>query len=213
VRDRWDTGRIEAFSDGIFSVAATLLVLEISVPQADFDHLWRGIGDQWPSYLAYATSFLTVGGIWLTHHAIFRSLRFADAIVTRLNLILLMAVAFLPFPTKLVAEAIDSHDAERAAVIFYGATLLVISVLVTALVRYAGSQPELIEEEGRDDAVALAAGARPALGLYVVVLALAFIAPKVAAFGFLAIALFMIMRARGKPRPKIMRARGEPRPK
>jgi transmembrane protein TMEM174 (potassium channel) len=53
VKDRWDTGRVEAFSDGVFSVAATLLVLEISVPAADFDHLWKGIGDQWPSYLAW----------------------------------------------------------------------------------------------------------------------------------------------------------------
>jgi uncharacterized membrane protein len=140
VRDRWDTGRIEAFSDGVFSVAATLLVLEISVPEADFDHLSKGIADQWPSYLAYATSFLTIGNIWLRHHAIFRRLRFADTIVTRLNLLLLMAIAFLPFPTKLVAEAIESSNAERTAVLFYGATLLLISVLITGIIRYAGSQ-------------------------------------------------------------------------
>jgi TMEM175 potassium channel family protein len=200
VKDRWDTARIEAFSDGVFSVAATLLVLEISVPASDFNHLWKGIGDQWPSYLAFATSFLTVGGIWLSHHAIFRHLRFADSVVTRLNLLLLMAVSFLPFPTKLVAQAIDSSDAERAAVIFYGATLLVIFILVTSIMRYAGSKPELIEEEGRDEVVALASGARPALGLYVVVLALAFLAPKVAAFGFLAIAVFAILRVRSPGR-------------
>ena len=199
VRDRWDTGRIEAFSDGVFSIAATLLVLEIAVPEADFDHLWKGIADQWPSYLSYATSFLTIGGLWLVHHAIFRRLRFADFNVTRLNLLLLMAVAFLPFPTKLVAEAIDSSSsAERAAVLFYGATLLVISVLITVIVRYAGSRPELIEEEGRDEVVALAAQSSPNLAFYLVVLALAFLAPKVAAFGFLAIAVFAIMRVRGE---------------
>jgi TMEM175 potassium channel family protein len=199
-KDRWDTGRIEAFSDGVFSVAATLLVLEISVPAADFDHLSKGIADQWPSYLAYATSFLTVGGIWLTHHAIFRHLRFADAIVTRLNLLLLMAIAFLPFPTKLVAEAIDSSSAERTAVLFYGATLLVISILINEMVRYAGSEPELIEDEGRDEVVALAAGSSPNLGFYVVVLALAFLSPKVAAFGFLAIGVFAILRVRSPDR-------------
>ena len=198
MRDRWDTGRIEAFSDGVFSIAATLLVLEIAVPEADFDHLWKGIADQWPSYLSYATSFLTIGGIWLVHHAIFRRLRFADYNVTRLNLLLLMAVAFLPFPTKLVAEAIDSSTAERAAVLFYGAALLVISVLITAIVRYAGSRPELIEEEGRDEVVALAAQAGPNLAFYLLVLALAFLAPKVAAFGFLAIAVVAIMRVRGE---------------
>ena len=199
VRDRWDTGRIEAFSDGVFSIAATLLVLEIAVPEADFDHLWKGIADQWPSYLSYATSFLTIGGLWLVHHAIFRRLRFADYNLTRLNLLLLMAVAFLPFPTKLVAEAIDStSSAERAAVLFYGAALLVISLLITVIVRYAGSRPELIEEEGRDEVVALAAQSSPNLAFYLAVLALAFLAPNVAAFGFLAIAVFAIMRVRGQ---------------
>jgi TMEM175 potassium channel family protein len=195
--DRFDTGRIEAFSDGVFAIAATLLVLELAVPEADFDQLWKGIADQWPSFLAYATSFLTIGGIWLVHHGIFRRLRFADSTVIRLNLMLLMAVAFLPFPTKLLAEAIDSTDAERAAVLFYGATLLIISVLITVIVRYAGSRPNLVEEEGRDEAKALAAQTSPNLGFYVVVLALAFLSPKVAAFGFLAIAVFAILHARG----------------
>ena len=196
VGDRYDTGRIEAYSDGVFSIAATLLVIELAVPAADFHHLWKGIADQWPSYLSYATSFLTVSGIWLVHHAMFRRLRFADSIVTRLNLLLLMAVAFLPFPTKLVAEALDSGSAERTAVLFYGATLLVISVLVTVIVRYAGSRPDLIEEDGRDQVVALAAQATPNLGFYVGVLALALLAPKVAAFGFLAIAVFAILHVR-----------------
>ena len=93
--DRYDTGRLESYSDGVFSVAATLLVVDLAVPSADFDDLWRGIADQWPSYLSFATSFLTVGGLWLVHRSIFHALRFADSVVTRLNLLLLMAVAFL----------------------------------------------------------------------------------------------------------------------
>jgi uncharacterized membrane protein len=197
MRDRFDTGRLEAFSDGVFSIAATLLVLEIAVPAAGFDDLWKGIADQWPSYLAYATSFLTIGGIWLVHHAIFRHMRFADTVMTRLNLLLLMVVAFLPFPTQLVAEAIDSTTAERAAVLFYGATLLVISVLVTALVRYAGTRPELVEEESRESAKALTAQVSPNVGFYLAVLALALFAPEVAAFGFFAIAVWAIVHARG----------------
>jgi uncharacterized membrane protein len=198
MENRFDTGRIEAFSDGVFSVAATLLVVDLAVPAADFNDLWRGIGNQWPSYLAFTTSFLTVGGLWLVHHAIFRHLRFADSAVTRLNLLLLMAVAFLPFPTKLVGEAINSSGAERTAVIFYGATLLVISVLITAIMRYASSRPDLVEEEGRDQVVELAAQAKPKFGFYVVVLALALLSPKVAAFGFLAIAVYAILRVPGE---------------
>ena len=198
--DRYDTGRIEAFSDAVLAIAATLLVLEISVPEADFHDLWKGIADQWPSYLSYATSFLTIGGIWLLHHGIFRRLRFADFTLSRLNLALLMAAAFLPFPTKLVAEAINSTDAARVAVLFYGGTLLVISVLITAMIRYASSRPDLIEEGNRDEVVALAARAGPNAIFYGVVLALAFLAPKVAAFGFLAIAILAIVRVGAEPR-------------
>ena len=114
VGTRWGTGRIEAFSDGVFAIAITLLILEIGVPEAAFDNLWRGIVDQWPSYLAYATSFLTIGGIWLAHHGIFRRLQYADQRVMLINLLLLMAVSFLPFPTKLMAEAIaDVNDIEK----------------------------------------------------------------------------------------------------
>jgi uncharacterized membrane protein len=119
--DRWSTSRLEPFSDGVFAIAITLLILEISVPERAFENLWKGIADQWPSYLSYVTSFLTIGGLWLAHHGIFRRLASADNAVMRLNILLLMLVAFLPFPTKLVAEAIDrATAAERAAVIFYG---------------------------------------------------------------------------------------------
>jgi uncharacterized membrane protein len=73
--DRFESGRMEAFSDGVFAIAITLLVLEISVPDGAFDDLWRGLADQWPSYLAYATSFATIGGLWVAHHGLFRRLR------------------------------------------------------------------------------------------------------------------------------------------
>ena len=92
--NRWDTGGTEAFSDGVFAFAITLLVLDIDVPESAFSHLWRGIADQSPLYLGYATSFLTVGGIWLVHHGIFRRLQYANGWVMRVNLLLLMAVAF-----------------------------------------------------------------------------------------------------------------------
>ena len=146
----------------MFAIAITLLILEVSVPESDFDNLWRGIVHQWPSYLAYATSFITIGWIWLIHHGIFRRLQYANRRLMRINLALLMAVSFLPFPTKLLAEAIHDRDAERAAVIFYGATLLVISLLLSALwgvIRRERDllKPEVSEQEinahpGRDDA-------------------------------------------------------------
>jgi uncharacterized membrane protein len=141
MRDRWATGRVEAFSDGVIAIAITLLVLEIHVPPSDFENLWRGIANQWPSYLAFATSFLTIGSFWLLHHGVFSRLRYADARIMRLNLLLLMAITFLPVPTKLMAEAIHDTQTERAAVITYGLNLLAISVLYRLLRESAARRP------------------------------------------------------------------------
>jgi uncharacterized membrane protein len=198
VDDYWGTGRTEAFSDGVFAIAITLLVLEISVPESAFGDLWSGIADQWPSYLAYATSFMTIGGIWLAHHGIFRRLQYANRELMVINLLLLMATAFLPFPTKLMAEAIHDEEATRAAVIFYGGTVLVISLLLSLLwgsvARDRGVlKPEVSEKE--INAIALAT--TPSIGFYVAVIALAIFAPRIAVFGYLVIAVVGVLRIRG----------------
>ena len=109
------TGRLEAFSDGVFAIAITLLVLEISVPPDASDDLLGAFFDQWPSYLAYLVSFATIGVTWLRHTAITHYLHGVDTSVVRLNLLLLLFVSFLPFPTRLVAEHIREDAAERVA--------------------------------------------------------------------------------------------------
>jgi TMEM175 potassium channel family protein len=196
--NRWETSRIEAFSDGVFAIAITLLVLDIGVPQSAFDNLWRGFADQWPSYLAYATSFITIGGIWMLHHGVFRRLRYADNLVMRINLLLLMAVSFLLFPTRLVAEAITSGSAERAAVVIYGASLLLISLTFGALSYAIGRDPDLLEPGVTAGEVrALVRAVQPNAGFYVGFTFLAGAAPRVAAFGFLLSSLAGVMRARG----------------
>jgi uncharacterized membrane protein len=100
------TNRLEAFSDGVFAIAITLLVLEISVPAGAETHLLRAVLDQWPSYLAYVVSFSTIGAVWVAHSAITEYLVGADLGLVRLNLLPLLVVSFLPFPTKLLAESI-----------------------------------------------------------------------------------------------------------
>ena len=195
---RWDTGRTEAFSDGVFAVAITLLVLDVRVPPSAFDDLFRGIVQQWPAYLGYATSFLTIGGIWLAHHGVFRRLRYANRHVMRANLLLLMAVAFLPYPTRLVAEAFQSESAERVAVIFYGLNLLAISGLFAALWGGVVADRGLLRPEVEDEEVrAILAAATPNLGFYVGATALGILLPRVAAIGYLLIALVAVLRARG----------------
>jgi len=197
-RGRWETGRTEAFSDGVFAIAITLLVLDIRVPAAEFDNLWRAIVHQWPAYLGYVTSFLTIGGIWLAHHGVFRRLRYANNRIMRINLLLLMAVSFLPYPTRLVAEAIRNNSAERAAVIFYGLNLLAISTLFGALWATVARDRRLLKPDVSDKEVrAVLVAATPNIGFYIGATILAILAPKVAAIGYLLIAIVFVLRARG----------------
>jgi len=198
MQNRWTPGRIETFSDGVFAIAITLLVLDLGVSQSGFRDLWRAIAEEWPAYLGYATSFITIGWLWMAHHTIFRRLRFANSAAMRLNLVLLMAVAFLPYPTRLMAQAIYSDDAERAAVIFYGAWLLVISFLFWGLWRSIERDRDLLKPDVTErDAKAISSATTPSLGLYVVVIVLAIFAPAVAAFGYLAVAVVAVLRVRG----------------
>jgi uncharacterized membrane protein len=198
VGDRWETGRIEAFSDGVFAIAITLLVLDISVPPEAFDDLLSGIIDEWPSYLGYATSFLTIGALWLAHHGVFRRLRYANNRIMRINLLLLMVVAFLPYPTRLVAEAIRDQSAERVAAIFYGAVLLAIALLFSVLWGAVARDRELLRPEvGEDELNAILVRASPSIAFYGGAIVLAAVAPRAAAFGYLLIAVFGVLRVRG----------------
>ncbi|RZT78261.1 putative membrane protein [Micromonospora violae] len=115
-------GRLTAFSDGVFAIAVTLLVLEIQPPH-DFGHLLRGLGALWPSYLAYMLSFLLIGQVWVNHHVMFDRVRHVDRGVLVLNTLLLMVIAFLPFSTSLLAEALRAKQGLRPSVVVYGGTL------------------------------------------------------------------------------------------
>jgi uncharacterized membrane protein len=103
VRRAFDTDRMKAFSHGVFSIAATLLVLDLAVhpPGTPLQQVLHG----WPGYVAYLVSFLTIGGAWLGHTALTERLTRTDLIFLQINLVLLLVVAFLPFPTRLIAEA------------------------------------------------------------------------------------------------------------
>jgi uncharacterized membrane protein len=98
-----DTGRLVAFSDAVFAITITLLVLEIRAP-ADYTNLLHGLLELWPSYLAYVVTFLFIGQVWANHHVMFDHIELADRAVLLLNTLLLMVVAFLPFATSVLAE-------------------------------------------------------------------------------------------------------------
>ena len=129
--------RMEGFSDGVFGFAATLLVLDLALrpPGTPLQQVLHA----WPGYLAYVVSFLTIGGAWLLHTALTDQLARADSLFLRLNLLVLLVVVFLPFPTGLVADALrhDDISAERVYVTMYGLTLLAIRLMGFALDAYA----------------------------------------------------------------------------
>jgi uncharacterized membrane protein len=148
VNERWETNRVEAFSDGVLAIAITLLVLEISIEPDQYDQLARALLHEWPAYLAYVTSFFTVGSVWIAHHDLFARLKVIDPVLLRLNLVLLLAAAFLPFPTGVLSQSFEAGEsAERAAVVFYGATALVIELILRSMIRYAATRPELVAGE------------------------------------------------------------------
>jgi uncharacterized membrane protein len=126
------TSRMEAFSDGIFAIASTLLVLDLAIPAASLPGVGQRLLDKWPIYLAYLVSFATIGQAWLGHSVITEYLDRADSILLRLNLVLLFFVSVLPYPTHMLAEYFSSDNAERIAVTVYGLNLLAINGFISA---------------------------------------------------------------------------------
>ena len=187
------TGRLEAFSDGVFAIAVTLLILDIGVSGTAGQDLGAAIRGLWPSYLAYVASFSTIGAAWLGHNAITEYLDRADAAFVRLNLLLLLFVSFLPFPTRLVAEFIHQDTAERVAVTFYGIVLLLSSTMLLVLWRYA-VRARLVRPDTADEEIELLTQRlTPGLSAYVVLIVSGLFLPVIAVIGYLGIALYYII--------------------
>lgn len=137
--------RLEAFSDGVLAIVITLLILDVKVPSVPPGHLAAALSDQWPRYVAYLMSFLIVGIIWLNHHATIQLLARTDHGTQVLNLLLLLPVSVLPWPTALLAEYAShgTHSDARLAVAIYGGTSTIMAVTFNILWRYLLRHPEL----------------------------------------------------------------------
>jgi uncharacterized membrane protein len=159
---RRDTKRLVAFSDGVFAITITLLILEIRPPANDED-LLNGLLALWPSYLAYALTFLFIGQVWVNHHVMFDHIRVANRVILLLNTLLLMVVAFLPFATSVLAGSLRSGDGQRTAVVFYGVAFDLTALTFNAVWQYARRRRLL--NTALDPAVATAIGRRFQLAL------------------------------------------------
>jgi uncharacterized membrane protein len=188
------TTRLETFSDGVFAIAATLLVLEFGVNEAS-PNLSHQLLHLWPSYLAYATSFLTIGIIWINHHYCVATLERCDRVLMFLNLLLLLVVGFLPFPTKLVAHYLQRPD-EQAAVLAYCATFVVMSIVYNTWWRYASGNRRLIRDDVPDSTVrAISRAFNPGVPMYTAVFLIAFASPLASVILTFAIAAFYLPSA------------------
>jgi uncharacterized membrane protein len=154
--------RLVAFSDAVFAITVTLLVLEIRVP-ADYTNLLHGLTALWPSYLAYALSFLFIGQVWANHHVMFDHIRAADRVILLVNTLLLMIVAFLPFVTSVLAGALRAGHGLRTAVVFYGIAFDATALTFNLVWQYARRRRLL--SQTTDPAGATAIGRRFQLAL------------------------------------------------
>jgi uncharacterized membrane protein len=182
------TQRLETFADGVFAIAATLLILDVR------PHGSGGLGEQllhaWPYYAAYAISFLTIGIIWCNHHGMFGEITSVNRPFLLINVAFLMLVAFIPFPTKLIAEHMGDGDA-RAAVIAYGVVLTVTAVLFNVVWRYAASANRLLRADADEKRVrGITRSYTPGPFIYAAATLMGAAFPEVGVVMFAAIALF-----------------------
>ncbi|MGB2951911.1 MAG: TMEM175 family protein [Gaiellaceae bacterium] len=186
-----ETGRLEAFSDGVFAIAITLLIIEVHVPSHSHgETLGHALLRLWPSYLGYLTSFLTIGVMWINHHHVFSLIARVDRTMLLLNTLLLMLIAFVPFPTAVLAQFIET-DGARPAAVLYGATLTLTAITFFAWWRYASTERRLIAAEVRNEDIDdITRAYTPGTLLYAGAMAMAFASAWASATLYLAIAVF-----------------------
>jgi uncharacterized membrane protein len=184
---------MEAFSDGVFAIAITLLVLELRVPPLEGGSVWEGLLDEWPSYLAYLVSFASIGAAWVEHSAITEHLERVDSLLLRLNLLLLFFVSVLPFATRMIGEYAEDLDAERIAVTLYGINLFAISAMTSVVWRHAVAGRLIHADLPRDRVREVTAKLHPGLGFYGLAIAIGLLAPRAAVVLYLVIALYLLI--------------------
>jgi uncharacterized membrane protein len=184
--------RLEAFSDGVLSIAATLLVLELHVPDAGQD-LGQALLAQWPSYVAYVVSFVTIGIIWVNHHGLFVHVRRVDRTLLFLNLLLLLTVSLIPFPTAVVGRFVTAERDSHIAAAVYGGLMVLTSIAFTGVWRHITRDGRLLSRgldpirAGRESAL-FSAG----LAAYVAGVGVAFVSAELSLLIYLGVALFYV---------------------
>jgi uncharacterized membrane protein len=191
-----ETTRVEAFSDGVLAIAITLLVLELRPPDVEPGSLARGLAGLWPSYTAYVVSFLVIGVMWVNHHALFQTIARVDRMLMFLNLLLLLTIAVIPFPTAVVAANLNGNPADaRAATVLYSVVSLLVGFGFTAVRMWAVAHPHLLTPGfDLDSAKAARRQWQFYLGsiVYALLIAVALVSPLACLLGHLVMALYYV---------------------
>jgi uncharacterized membrane protein len=186
-------GRLEAFADGVFAIAATLLIIDVGLPESSSGSLGRQLLDIWPQYAAYAISFLTIGIMWVNHHRLIRQLERIDEPFLFLNLGLLACIAFVPFPTRILAEFVRG-DEGRAAALLYGITLTATAIFFISVWLYASHGGRLLHPNADPKAVSgITRSYLPGAPMYATATVVAFVSPTLSAALFGLIAAFYML--------------------
>jgi TMEM175 potassium channel family protein len=188
------TSRVEAFSDGVFAIAITLLILAVGIDRAPHGDLGTFLVDLWPAYLAYAVSFLTIGIMWVNHHLLFHNFASVDRPLLLLNILLLMLIAFVPFPTRIAAEFARSEVDRRDAALLYGITMTATAIVFFALWMY-GSHRLLRADADPVVVSGITRSYLPGAPLYASATLIAFVSSIASLLMFAAIALFYALSA------------------
>ena len=189
------TARIETFADGVFAIAATLLILNVDAQVSDVPDLGARLLHIWPSYLAYAVSFVTIGIMWVNHHTVMSQIDRVDRRFLVATVGLLMCIAFVPFPTRLVAEHIRGHGARDAA-LAYGFTMVATAIMFNVTWFYASRGKRLLASDANPAVVkGLSRSYLPGPWLYLAATLIAFASPTASVLVFLAAAVFYVLES------------------
>jgi uncharacterized membrane protein len=193
-----ETGRLETFSDGVFAIAITLLVLGIGVPEPDAPLVPALVG-QWPAFMAYVVSFLTIGIMWINHHQLFILIGRSNMTFALIHVVFLMFIAFLPYSTDVMAERLGSGADEVAATLLYGGTMVAIAVMYNVIWLYAAGNGGRLLRSGIEEQIRLAGarGYQYAPFGYLAITLLAFVNPLISLAGFAAYAIYWALPVSG----------------
>jgi uncharacterized membrane protein len=183
-------GRLETLADGVFAIAATLLILNVDSQAGD------SLTRAWPSYIAYAVSFITIGIIWVNHHLVMDQMGTVDRTFMFINIGFLMCVAFVPFPTRLVADAIGDDVRAQTAGLAYGFTMTATAVFFNVMWLYGSGGGRLLREDADPRTVSgITRSYRPGPWIYLIATLVSFASPGLAFILFAAIALFYVLES------------------